>query len=281
MHSPERLLEILTLGRLSDDAFEGRSEGLQGRIFGGQVVAQTLVAAYGTVDSFPCHSLHGYFVRAGDAAKPIRFEVERTRDGASFSTRRVKALQDGRLIFDLIASFQAPAEGFEFQTPMPERPPVEDIPSFREQRLRMAERAGEPQTAALSIDFPLDVRTPDEQGEVVGPPERESWARFPIPIGADQRLHDVLLAYFSDLNLLATAMRPHGLYWHTKGLQSASLDHSVWFHRPSNFNDWHLFLTDTPSTARTRGMMRGTVYNADGRLVASVAQEGLLRMQPG
>ncbi len=279
MVTAQRLLETLTLDRLGDDVFSARSEGGEGRIFGGQVVAQALVAAYGTVETFLCNSLHAYFVRAGDAAKPIRFEVERTRDGGSFSNRRVRALQDGLLIFDFIASFHAPAEGLEFQIPMPGRPAPENVPSFYEQRLKVFADAGPAVAAALASGPPIEVRTADPQDEAVGPPARESWVRFAAPIGADQRLHDALLAYVSDLNLLATAMRPHGLHWHSRGLQSASLDHALWFHRPTNFNDWHLFLTDTPSTAGTRGMVRGSIYNIDGRLVATVAQEGLLRLR--
>ncbi len=279
MVTSQRLMQTLTLEPLGGDAFSARSEGGEGRIFGGQVVAQALVAAYATVETFLCNSLHAYFVRAGDAAKPIRFEVERTRDGGSFVNRRVRALQDSQLIFDMIASFQAPAEGLEYQTPMPDHADPQTLPSFFEQRLKLFQSSDHPRGAALTDTMPIEVRTADEQGEIVGPPTRESWVRFRAPIGPDQRLHDSLLAYVSDLNVLSTAMRPHGLYWHTKGLQSASLDHALWFHRPTNFNDWHLFQTDTPTTSGTRGMVRGALYNIDGRLVATVAQEGLIRLR--
>lgn len=284
MNTPERLLEILSLERLGDDLFEGPNEDKQGRIFGGQVVAQALAAAYGTVETFLCHSLHAYFVRPGDASKSIRFEIERTRDGGSFASRRIKAMQDGRLIYDMIASFQAPEDGVEFQAPMPLHPPPETTPSFVEKRaatfgaLRAALSAED--AARLEV-MPFDVRTDDDQGQIVGPPSRQSWFRFNPPLGPDPRMHHLLLAYVSDLNVLATAMRPHGLYWTTPGLQSASLDHAVWFHRPTSANDWHLFLTDTPTTAGARGMIRGSIYNADGRLVATVAQEGLLRLRRG
>jgi len=246
----ETLVETLQLERIEENLFRGTSpDNAPGRIFGGQVIAQSLLAAYETVEARVCHSLHCYFIRPGDPTVPIVFEVDRSRDGGSFTTRRVGS----------------------------------ELKDQREVMLELMKDAPEQAKRWLSRPMPIEMRSKDARtywmDKQPKPPESQNWFRCATPIGDDPRMHQVILAYASDMNLLSTAMRPHGVHWQTKGFQSASLDHAMWFHKPTNFNDWHLYVHDSPSASDGRGLIRGAIYAEDGTLVASVAQEGLLRMR--
>jgi acyl-CoA thioesterase-2 len=283
MDLPERLVETLALERIEVNLFRGTSpnEG-PGRIFGGQVIAQSLLAAYETVEDRVCHSLHCYFIRPGDPTIPILFEVDRSRDGGSFTTRRVVAIQRGQQIFNLAASFQDVEQGFEHQFPMPDVPGPEALDDEATAQKKHLEKMPEAMRRMISRPRPIEMRgrdsfgwTPAENAD----PNSNVWIRAREPIGEDPHMHQVVLAYASDMNLLSTAMRPHRVGWQTPGLQSASLDHAMWFHKPSNFNDWHLYAQDSPSASGGRGFVRGSIYDKAGNLVASVAQEGLMRQR--
>jgi len=277
----ENLVETLALEPIEVNLFRGRTSGRDGpRIFGGHVIAQALLAAYETVQDRICHSIHCYFIRPGDPSIPILYDVDRSRDGSSFTTRRVRAIQHGHQIFNLAASFQVPEEGFEHQSPMPEVPGPDNLPNGFAQFKAMLDKMPEETRERMSRPRPIEQRhaTPRGPDEKV-PAISNTWMRVRAPIPPDQRLHQALLAYASDMGLLETSMRPHGVTWHTPGLQSASLDHALWFHRPSDFNTWHLYAQDGPSDSGARGFVRGQVFSQDGVLVASVAQEGLIRMR--
>ncbi len=281
MSDMENLAETLTLERIEMNLFRatGPTDGGP-RIFGGQVVAQALLAAYETVQDRVCHSIHCYFIRPGDPKVPILYEVDRARDGASFTTRRVIAIQHGRQIFNLAGSFQVAEGGFEHQAAMPDAPDPETLTDDLAEN-EDAAKAALPELARLILrPRPIELRaaTPRIPGESA-PPVNNVWMRARAPIKDDPRLHQAVLAYASDMSLLGAALRPHGLWWQTPGLQSASLDHAVWFHRPSNFNDWHLYAQDTPSGSGARGFIRGQLFTQDGTLVASVAQEALIRVR--
>lgn len=279
----ENLTETLQLERLEVNLFRGTTpDSSPGRIFGGQVIAQSLLAAYETVEERVCHSMHCYFIRPGDPTVPIVFEVDRSRDGGSFTTRRVIAIQHGQQIFNLAASFQVPEEGFEHEMPMPPAPRWEDMVDDAENQLKAMKNAPEEAKKWLRRPRPIEMRSVDSRTYFKdGPkdPESQVWFRAKDPIGDDPHMHQVILAYASDMNLLSTSMRPHGVHWQTPGFQSASLDHAMWFHRPANFNNWHLYAQDSPSASGGRGFIRGSIYAEDGTLVCSVAQEGLIRMR--
>ena len=285
METPEILTESLALERIEVNTFRGVSpEDGPGRIFGGQVIAQSLLAAYETVEDRICHSLHCYFIRPGDPRIPILFEVDRSRDGGTFTTRRVIAVQNGKQIFNLAASFQVPEEGFEHQAPMPAVRSVSEMAAEAEaQKQAVLEGMSEEMRRMMNRPRPIEMVGRDNYGFGRKPkpsePKSDTWMRAVAPIGDDARMHQVILAYASDMNLLSTAMRPHGVAWQTPGLQSASLDHAMWFHKASNFNDWHLYTQDSPSASGGRGFVRGAIYGQDGTLVASVAQEGLMRLK--
>lgn len=277
MDTPETLLQTLTLERIEVNLFRGHSEQKEGRLFGGQVIAQSLLAAYETVEDRVCHSLHCYFLRPGDSTVPILFDVDRARDGGSFTTRRVIAIQRGQQIFNLAASFQVVEEGFTHQAEMPTVPTAEALADdFQAQRAKLPDSAPEEVKRMMARPRPIEMRS--VRGEASGP-VRNHWMRATMPIPDNARMHQAIMAYASDMNLLSTAMRPHRVNWDTRGLQSASLDHAMWFHEPSNFNDWHLYSQDSPSASGGRGFVRGSIYSADGTLVASVAQEGLMRQR--
>ena len=278
------LRETLKLERLEVNLFRGFSpDPAAGRIFGGQVIAQALLAAYETVEARTCHSLHCYFIRPGDPKIPIVFEVDRSRDGQSFTTRRVVAIQHGRQIFNFSASFQKPEPGFEHQSELPATPGPEGFPDIAELEAEMASDLPEDQRPSmrqrpLEMRF-VDARPLDTPG-VSLPPHQRAWFRVRTAMGADQRLHQAALAYCSDMALLSACARPHGVHWHMPGYQSASLDHAMWFHRPSDSSQWHLYDMDSPSASGARGFNRGEIYRQDGTLVASCAQEGLVRYRP-
>ena len=279
MDDIENLVETLALEPIEVNLFraEAPADGRRA-IFGGHVIAQALLAAYETVQGRDCHSLHAYFIRPGDPNIPILYEVDRARDGSSFTTRRVKAIQHGAQIFNLSASFQVAEEGFEHQTPAPQVPPPEGLPIEYE---RLAARGFPVPGNVLAHQRPIERRStnpinPGEKDEAV----ERVWTRARVEIGYDQRLHQAILAYASDLGLLGVGMRPHGFHGRSPGLHLASLDHAMWFHRPLDFNDWHLFVQDSPVAAGARSFVRAQVFSRDGAVVASVAQEGLMRQRP-
>ena len=277
----ENLTETLALEPIEVNLFRGMTSGRDGpRIFGGHVIAQSLMAAYETVEDRICHSLHCYFIRPGDPNVPILYEVDRSRDGSSFTTRRVTAIQHGRQIFNLAASFQVAEEGLEHQTNMPDVPPPDALKDAFEQFRKDIDKLPEATRRMMNRPRPIEQRAvnPRRFDEKV-PPVDNVWMRARSEIGPDQHLHQAILAYASDMGLLETSMRPHGVSWQSPGLQSASLDHTIWFHRPLNFNDWHLYAQESPSASGARGFIRGQVFSADGVLVASVAQEGLIRQR--
>jgi acyl-CoA thioesterase-2 len=268
------------------DTFVGQSQPQPwGRVFGGQVLAQSLTAAQRTVDPSelgvrPVHSMHAYFLRAGDSGEPITFGVERLRDGRSFSARRVHALQFGRPILSMIASFQAPSTGLEHQLPMPDVPAPEELPTI-------PERYGHLDSAPAKYwmrQRPMDLRHVDEPIFLTGAADRTAhqavWMRAVGPLPDDAALHAAVLAYASDYTLLEPVLRAHGRGWSDPGLKAASLDHAMWWHRPARADDWLLYVQDSPSAQGARGLGLGRIYSRDGVLVATVAQEGMLRVPP-
>ena len=273
------VLALLDLELIEENIYRGVSPpGRLQRVFGGQVAGQALVAATRTVEpSRICHSLHAYFLRPGDPRIPILYEVDRSRDGRSFSVRRVVAIQNGKQIFILAASFQTPEQGYEHQFPMPDVPPPESLEDEIEVRRKDPGQIPELLREWLTQARPFEVRPVilDPPGDrPPRPPYNNIWFRAAGPVPA--ALTQALLAYASDSSLLSTSLLPHG-----KGifsnLQVASLDHAMWFHRPFRFDDWLLYAQDSPSGSGARGFNRGAIYLRDGTLVASVAQEGLIR----
>jgi acyl-CoA thioesterase-2 len=263
------LIEMLALEPFGADVFTGHAPSADGsRIFGGAVVAQSLLAAYASVGERVCHSLHCYFIHPGDPSKPILFNVDRTRDGGAFATRHVSAVQDGRTILELLASFQHPSvAGFEHQASPPNAPDPATLTDD--------DRRGE------SVGIQLrNVRLPRPGFEpTVLPPRHQTWFRSDQPLGPDICHHQAALAYASDFPQLPTIVQPHPVTWKTPGFQYASLDHAIWFHRPFDFNGWHLCDMDTPSSSGERGLSRSTVYARDGTLVATILQEAMIRMR--
>ena len=266
MAKADNLIETLALERIEVNLFRGTAPDNPGRrIFGGHVIAQALLAAYETVEARVCHSVHCYFIRPGDPSVPILYEVDRARDGRTFTTRRVTAIQHGEQIFNVAGSFQVEEAGLEHQDAMPDVPRPDTLPE--------EERWGD-------WAQPIEMRhvDPREFGStVVAPPFQNIWMRAIAPIGRSVVLNQAVIAYASDMSFMSTGMRPHGMNWQTPGLQTASLDHAIWFHRPSSFNDWHLFAQRSPSASGSRGFNFGEIFDIDGRLVASIAQEGLMR----
>ena len=264
------LIESLALERIEVNLFRGTSPSGRGpRIFGGHVIAQALLAGYKTIDHQVCHSIHAYFIRPGDPSVPILYEVDRSRDGKSFATRRVIAIQHGAQIFNLAASFQVEEEGLEHQDPMPDVPLPDQVPV-------------QPEYDAWDREIEqrhLDRR--DETNPDPSPPVQNVWMRARDALGDDVAINQAALAYASDMSFMSTGMRPHRVNWRTPGFQSASLDHAIWFHRRSQFNQWHLFNQMSPSASGARGFNFGNVFDISGRLVASIAQEGLMRRAKG
>ncbi|MGH6966846.1 MAG: acyl-CoA thioesterase [Phenylobacterium sp.] len=282
----QTLVETLRLERLEVNLFRGTTPEEEGRsrIYGGQVIAQSVLAAYETVEARTCHSLHCYFLRPGDPDVPIIFEVDRARDGGSFTTRRVVAIQHGQQIFNLAASFQVEEEGFEHQSEMPATEGPSSVEDDQERRRRLLPPDLPEALKWIDRPHPIEMRTVGGRLDTVKAmprdPTQQLWFRAKDPIGADPRLHQVILAYASDMSLLGTALRPHALDFDRAGLQAASLDHAMWFHRPTDFNEWHLYHQVSPSASGGRGFNLGYVYRgSDGVLVATCAQEGLMRMR--
>ncbi|WP_130012038.1 acyl-CoA thioesterase [Serinicoccus sediminis] len=273
------------------DVFAGRSQPMpHGRVFGGQVLAQCLVAAGRTVAPVedgsdaepldrPIHSMHGYFLRAGDANRPLRFLVERMRDGRSFSARRVHAVQDGRILMSIIMSFQEVSEGLEHQIPMPPAPDPDTLRSDRQ----ILEQVPHPVAQETARRRPVELRHVDPlllgPGEP-GASEQSVWLRIARELPEDPLLHAAILAYASDYTLLEPILRRHGIGWGDPRLRPASLDHSMWFHRPARVDDWVLYTQSSPSAQSGRGLGTGHMFAADGTLLATVGQEGMVRLKP-
>lgn len=280
------LLALFDLERLGDDRFRGYSgQSNHGRIYGGQVVAQALAAAARTMSSDrPAHSLHAYFLLGGDPQTPIDFEVERLHDGKSFSTRRCAAKQHGRTILTLAASFQIEEPGLEHALAAPKVEAPENLAvtgALAERFQSFLPRAGR---ESLQEAAALDMRLVDPAslfgGEKAGAKPQYIWFRLVGPLPDDDRVHRLLLAYLSDMSLLSTALAAHGRTVFDADLQVASLDHALWLHRPCRADEWLLFAQQSPNASGARGFARGEIFSRDGRLVASVAQEGLMRLRP-
>ncbi len=279
------LEELLTVARLGDGWYLGkRKPGGVGRVFGGQVIAQALAAAQDTVSpERVAHSLHAYFMRAGSEDYEITFRVERDFDGGSFSTRRIIALQQDKPILNMAASFQRLEEGLHHQDPMPDVPPPESLTSEADLRARYGNDIPEKARANFLRDRPFESRPVNPcdwaGGDKRTPARQDIWIRLRAPTGDDPAMHRAMLAWQSDSWLLGTCTLAHGVTWLTPGFQSASLDHAIWLHGDFRVDDWLLYSCDSPWTGRGRGFNRGAIYTRDGRLVASVAQEGLVRMR--
>jgi len=278
----ETLIATLTLEPLEDNLFRGprASEGWQ-RIYGGLVLGQSLTAAALTVDSSrPIHSLHGYFLLAGDPEREIIYDVERIRDGGSFTTRRVRAVQHGRAIFSMSASFHKAEEGFDHQATMPDAPPPESLPSAKDLMSGVMANLPENMRGYWQRQHPIDVRIIDASRYVTRKPRTATqavWLRADGSLPDSPHLHQAILAYASDFTLLDTALIAHGKVLFDRDIQLASLDHAMWFHRPFRADDWLLYVQDSPSASGARGYCRGSIFDRQGRLVASTVQEGLMR----
>jgi acyl-CoA thioesterase-2 len=291
MNVLDELIADLELERIEENIFRGQSQDLGwGRVFGGQVLGQALSAAEQTVPrDRMVHSLHGYFLRPGETARPIVFMVDPIRDGSSFTTRRVVAVQDGRAIFNMAASFQIEERGFDHQAvTMPDVPGPEELLSERElgqqyiATLPPAVQAAVP--AALReralAERPIEIRPVAPLPPLNPPacePRRRVWFRASGALPDRRAIHELMLAYASDFHLLGTALQPHGVGWLTPSIQVASLDHAMWFHRPFRFDDWLLYDVDSPSAQGSRGLAHGRWFSRDGALVATTMQEGLIR----
>lgn len=274
-------LDLVDTGaRTSEDIFTGPSEWTpQNRVFGGQVLAQSITAAIRTVDDERVvHSMHGYFLRPGDISQPITFAVDRIHDGRSFATRRTQAYQDGRPILSMIASFQTADEGLDHQIDMPDVPMPEELPSAAEALAGL----DHPVAPFWASRRPFDIRHAPSpvyarvEGEHVA--RQSVWFKTIAPLPDDPDLHRAALVYASDYTILESILRRHGVAWVTPGLKMASLDHAMWWHRFARVDDWLLYVQESPSASGGRGLSQGRIYTRDGLLVASVAQEGMVRV---
>src|SRR5436190_14870758 len=277
------LLRLLDLEQIEVNIFRGLSpKGRTQRVFGGQVLAQALVAAYRTVEDRLCHSLHAYFLLPGDPKVPILYEVDRSRDGKSFSSRRVVAIQHGHPIFHMSVSFQIEEPGLEHQIDAPPVPAPEELPSEDDFRRKMADQIPAEYREHFLRKRPIELR-PVDRADIFRPekrpPHQAVWVRATGHLPENLALNQCVLAYASDMTLLDTALMPHGIGWFSDEIQMASLDHAMWFHRRFRADDWLLYVQDSPSASGARGFNRGLIYTRDGRLVASVAQEGLMRLR--
>ena len=277
----EKLLQYLEVDAIDKYLFIGKSPKRPARIFGGQVLAQSLNAAIRTVPhDRMAHSLHGYFLRPGDPLKQIVYEVDPIRDGRSFTTRRVVAKQDGCAIFNTAVSFQIPEEGLSHQSTMPDVPPPEALESEQKELAKLAKQY--PDRIQAWNFGPIERRrilARDRINPQPQEPVQHIWFKVGGDVGADPRRHQTLLAYISDFGLLGTALYPHPYAPHSRRIQEASLDHALWFHRPFRVDDYLLYSLDSPNSAAGRGFSRGSFYSRDGVLVASSAQEALLRLR--
>jgi acyl-CoA thioesterase-2 len=276
------LIALLDLEPIEVNIFRGVSpKDRSQRVFGGQVLGQALVAATRTVEERVCHSLHAYFLLPGDPKVPILYEVDRSRDGKSFSSRRVVAIQHGRQIFHMSVSFQVPEPGLEHQIDPPKVPAPGDLPSEDDFRKAYADKVPEQYREHFLRKRPIEIR-PVDRSDIFSPkkrpPHQAVWVRATGELPADVALQQCVLAYASDMTLLDTGLAPHGIGWFDTRIQMASIDHAMWFHRPFRADKWLLYVQDSPSASGARGFNRGMIYDDNGVLVASVAQEGLMRL---
>ncbi len=278
------LIALLDVEEIDTDLYRGaRRPGGEGRVFGGQVIAQALQAAQrSTAGLRTAHSLHAYFMRPGDERYPIIYRVERDFEGRSFATRRVIAMQKGKPILNLACSFQTPEDGMHHQDAMPAVPMPDALTPERELLAQLGDQVPGPMRAFLQRPRPIELRPVDPR-QMLSPEPREPfqaiWFRVVAPIGDDPALHRAILAYASDFVLLGTSTLPHGVNWLVHDMQTASLDHALWLHEPFRADEWLLYTTDSPWAGHARGFNRGRIFSVDGRLVASVAQEGLIRLR--
>jgi len=281
------VLDLLDLEPIEINMFRGISpaEGWQ-RVYGGQVIGQALVAASRTVEDENriAHSLHGYFLRPGDTTIPIVYSVDRIRDGKSFNTRRVVAIQKGRPIFSMSVSFQVIEEGLHHQIPMPEAAAPKDCPSQEDLRKNyINDIPKEYRENFLNREDPIEMRFQDGMNDFKPdpmPPHQRVWIRAVDKMPDDVRLHQCVLAYASDMTLMDNAIRPHGIGWTEENFQTASLDHAMWFHQPFRADEWLLYYQDSPYSGGARGFNRGSFFTREGQLIASASQEGLMRLHP-
>jgi acyl-CoA thioesterase-2 len=274
------LIELLDLEAIEVNIFRGANErGSRTRLFGGQVAAQALAAAARTVEGRTAHSLHAYFLRGGDPAVPIVYSVDRIRDGSSFTTRRVVAVQHGRAIFNMSVSFHKSEQGYEHQEPMPEVADPDSLPRWEDRVAELADRIPEEMRPWVLAERPIEMRSQEPYSWFASEPSRGPnavWLRAADALGDDPMLHQCLWAYASDMALVDNIYRPHRRPG-PRNVMMASLDHAMWFHRDFRMDQWLLYLQESPAAAGARGFARGTLYTRDGTLVASVAQEGLMR----
>lgn len=280
--SVQELIELLDLEKIEDNLFRGtQPDTLLQRVFGGQVAAHALVAATNTVDAeYVVHSMHSYFLRPGDTKVPIVYDVDPLRDGRSFATRRVVARQHGRPIYFLTASFQKSEVGLEHQDAMPDVPPAEDCPNLGELFGRRSAKHSdewEREWAALEVRWAGDSRPDGQLDATVHPAQARLWIRVNGELPDDPLLHQAAFTYASDMTLLGATLVPHGVHISSPSIQAASLDHTIWFHRPFRADEWWLYDQASPSASGGRGLAYGRVFTRDGTLVATVAQEGLIR----
>ncbi|MBU54745.1 MAG: acyl-CoA thioesterase II [Deltaproteobacteria bacterium] len=281
----DELLALLSLEAIEKGIYRGQSQDLGfGAVFGGQVIGQALSAAKETIpEDRHVHSFHCYFLRAGDAQKPIVYDVQQVRDGRSFHMRRVEAIQHGQSIFYMTASFQVDEEGLEHQAEMPSVPPPEELMSELEIARKYQERIPAHIREQITCDKPIEMK-PVKFHNPLNPkpmePVRHIWFRTNGKLPDNPIVHRYLLAYASDFNFLPTATQPHGISFMSPRMKMASLDHAMWFHRDFRFDDWLLYSIDSPSASGARGLVRGQFFTRDGKLVASTTQEGLIRLRP-
>ncbi len=277
----EIVLDLLKLERLETDLFRGVSpDETSQRVFGGQVIGQAMMAAYQTVEDRVCHSMHAYFIRPGDPNVPIIYQVDHSRDGRSFTTRRVVAIQHGKQIFNLAASFQIQEEGWFHEAKMPDVPGPDGLKTRRELRQEALHLFPEALHAQLTRARAIEMRPVDPQSFADPKPmpaEHHVWFRAKRCFEDDPAIHQCLMAYASDMSLLDSGTRPHAVSWHTGKAMMASLDHAMWFHAPARADEWLLYSQDSPFAGGARSFNRGMIFKQDGTLVASVAQEGLMR----
>lgn len=278
-----KLVDLLDLAPIGDDHFQGDSEDLGfPNVFGGQVLGQALMAASRTVEDRLCHSLHAYFLRPGNHSMPIDYEVQRVRDGGSFSVRRVIARQGGKEILTGSMSFQVAEQGFEHQLEMPTAPDPDTVKSEQEWGQLLAPQVPEHLRESLTRDRPIEIRPIDPINPLKPekrPPHKQSWFRAQGELPDDPVLHRCLLTYASDFQFLGTSLNPHGVTFMSKNMQVASLDHAIWFHRDFRMDEWLLYDKDSPSASAGRGFNRGNFFNQSGGLVASTTQEALIRQR--
>jgi acyl-CoA thioesterase-2 len=281
----DELVKLLALEKIEENLFRGQSQDLGwGTVFGGQVLGQALSAAVQTVpNDRAIHSLHAYFLRPGDVHRPIVYDVDRIRDGSSFTTRRIVAIQNGKAIFNMSASFQKHEPGFEHQDQMPEVPPPEELKTEQQMIAASPRRMPEHFRQRATAERPFEMRWVNPPDDIFVPPkmapQRAVWMKTVDRLPDDPTLHPYLLAYASDHGLIGTALLPHAVTWLMPGMQIASLDHVMWFHQPFRVDEWLLHVMDSPAAHGARGLVRGRVFTRDGRLVASTAQEGLIRQR--